>query len=72
MYPAYFEEVLSIGALGPDMSHAYYSTYNDQVDFCAPGGDGSSDDKYQIYSTAYPAYGQNYSYVTGTSFAAFS
>lgn len=33
-----YEPVISVGAIGPDYSRAYYSNYGDWVDIAAPGG----------------------------------
>lgn len=33
-----YEPVISVGAIGPDYSRAYYSCYGDWVDIAAPGG----------------------------------
>lgn len=38
-WPAQYEPVLAVGALGPDGDSASYSNYGSWVDICAPGGD---------------------------------
>ncbi|MCE5314589.1 MAG: S8 family peptidase [Armatimonadota bacterium] len=51
-YPAAFEEVIAVSAVGPDESLAYYSNYGSWIDIAAPGGDLSSgDDADGIWST---------------------
>ena len=41
-YPAAFSSTMSIGALDSSLNHAYFSTYNNYVDFAAPGVDITS------------------------------
>ena len=36
-YPACYPQTISVGASTSDDTMAYFSTYNDQLDFCAPG-----------------------------------
>ena len=38
-YPASYEAVVSVAAMGSDFLPAYYTCYNDEVDITAPGGD---------------------------------
>lgn len=38
VYPAAYEEVIAVGAYGPDLRKAYYSNYGTWVDIAAPGG----------------------------------
>ena len=38
-YPAQYDRVLSVAAVGPTGKYAYYTNYGDWVDICAPGGD---------------------------------
>ena len=38
-YPASYEAVVSVEAMGSDFLPAYYTCYNDEVDITAPGGD---------------------------------
>lgn len=50
-YPAAYEKVLSVAAIGPKGKAAYYTNYGDWVDVCAPGGDHKVDKQYGgIYS----------------------
>lgn len=64
MYPAAFEEVVSVGALGKDGVVADFSTRNVRVDLCASGE--------LILSTSNPDYagGELYSITQGTSLSA--
>ncbi|WP_026801531.1 S8 family peptidase [Pontibacillus halophilus] len=57
-FPAYFTDVIQVGALNENSTPAYYSNTNEQVDFLAPGTN--------ILSTS-P--GNQYSRLTGTSMA---
>ncbi len=64
-YPAEYESVIAVGALGPDGKKAGYSNYGDWVDIAAPGGD------FDRFSTsealiAGAAYG-DYIFMAGTS-----
>lgn len=66
-YPAAYEKVLAVAAIGPKGTAAYYTNYGEWVDVCAPGGDLKVDGRYGgIYST-----GLNNTYVSmqGTSMA---
>ncbi len=38
-WPAQYEPIVAVGALGPDGRKATYSNYGDWVDVCAPGGE---------------------------------
>mgnify|MGYP002516519289 CR=1 FL=1 len=38
-WPAKYENVVAVGAIGPNGKKATYSNYGDWVDICAPGGD---------------------------------
>ena len=38
-YPASYEAVVSVAAMGSDFLPAYYTCYNDEIDITAPGGD---------------------------------
>lgn len=50
-YPAAYEKVLAVAAIGPKGKAAYYTNYGDWVDVCAPGGDHKVDKQYGgIYS----------------------
>ena len=51
-YPAQYEKVLAVAAVGPNGKYAYYTNYGDWVDICAPGGDDAVDPKYGgVFST---------------------
>ena len=41
LYPARYPEVISVAAIGPDKTRAYYSNYGPELDIVAPGGDSS-------------------------------
>lgn len=60
-----YEPVISVGSVGPNFGKAYYSTYGNWVDICAPGGDANIS-KGQVLSTL-P--GGSYGYMQGTSMA---
>ncbi len=63
MYPAAWDFVVSVGAVGSDGALASFSTRNAQVDLCAPG-EG-------VLTTANPSYAPGlYGTDSGTSFAA--
>jgi len=63
MYPASYEGVISVGSVNQDLSHSYFSQFNDKVDVAAPGSG--------ILTTADSYYcGYDYDYSDGTSFAA--
>ncbi len=64
-YPASYDNVISVAAtqINADLKTTY-SSYNERVDVCTPGGSGSAAS--QIYSTYYPG---TYAYATGTSMA---
>lgn len=66
-YPAAYEKVMAVAAVGPNGKAAYYTNYGDWVEVCAPGGDHKVDGTYGgVYSI-----GVNNTYVTmqGTSMA---
>ena len=63
VYPACYEGVLSVSALGPDFKLATYSNYGNWVNIAAPGGD----DDYEILSTVQD---NDYVWFSGTSMAA--
>lgn len=69
-YPAYYPEVISVGAVGPTGERAYYSNYGPELDLMAPGGDDTvlKTDNNTILSTAGP--GAKYMMAQGTSMAA--
>ncbi|MBR5034394.1 MAG: S8 family serine peptidase [Bacteroidales bacterium] len=62
VYPACYEGVLSVSALGSDFRLATYSNYGDWVSIAAPGGD----DNNEILSTVQ---GNDYAWFSGTSMA---
>lgn len=64
-YPAKYEKVLSVAAIGPDGKAAYYTNYGDWVTVCAPGGNERLVEG-GVYSTL-P--GGKYGYLQGTSMA---
>lgn len=43
-YPASYDQVISVAAMGSDFLPAYYTCYNGAVDMTAPGGDLSNSD----------------------------
>lgn len=73
-YPAAYDEVLSVSAVGATNELAWYSNYGSTINITAPGGesgdangDGYSD---SIYSTRGNSSGQpSYGYMNGTSMA---
>lgn len=64
IFPANYENVLAVAAIGPDYKLASYSNYGEWVDISAPGGDAQ--DMQQIMSTV-PNNG--YEALQGTSMA---
>jgi len=70
-YPASYEEVISVSAVGPTMLKASYSNYGNGIDFAAPGGDSKvGGEAGTIKSTGYTAsLGNSYTYLAGTSMA---
>ncbi|MCD8209139.1 MAG: S8 family serine peptidase [Bacteroidales bacterium] len=38
-WPAQYDAVVAVGAIGPGFTASYYTNYGDWVDICAPGGD---------------------------------
>jgi len=73
-YPASYDGVISVSAVGPDKSLASYSNFGSKIDVAAPGGDfGASNDG--VYSTSGDDTGQGgtiqnvYSFSRGTSMA---
>ncbi|MDX1778533.1 MAG: S8 family peptidase [Thermodesulfobacteriota bacterium] len=76
MYPAAFENCISVGAVGYDKGLADYSNYGDALDLVAPGGDNDTDlngDGYGdgVLQETFGFFGLNwgYWYYTGTSMA---
>lgn len=61
--PANYEEVIAVGAIGPNSARASYSNYGDWVDICAPGGDS----RYASVLSTIP--GSKYGSLSGTSMA---
>ncbi|MFW6025764.1 MAG: S8 family peptidase [Candidatus Woesearchaeota archaeon] len=73
LYPAAFDEVISVGAVNMNNKRSSYSNYGSKLDLVAPGGSLNEDGE-GIYSTW--GYYENdspradYSYMSGTSMAA--
>ena len=70
-YPASCNNVISVGALDAVKQRSYYSTYNDQVDIAAPGGDLTADINADGYRDGILAFGTNedLEFLQGTSMA---
>ena len=70
-YPASCNNVISVGATDYLKNRAYYSTYNDQVDIAAPGGDLTADLSADGYADGILAFDTNedLSFLQGTSMA---
>ena len=70
-YPASCNNVISVAATDFLQNRAYYSTYNDQVDIAAPGGDLTADLTADGYGDGILAYDTNedLSLLQGTSMA---
>lgn len=70
-YPASCNNVISVAATDYLRNRAYYSTYNDQVDIAAPGGDLTADLNADGYADGILAYDTNedLSFLQGTSMA---
>ena len=70
-YPASCNNVISVGALDYVKGRAYYSTYNDQVDIAAPGGDLTADINADGYGDGILAFVSNedLGFLQGTSMA---
>ncbi len=70
-YPAAYDHVLAVGAVGDRDEHAFYSETGYYVDVTAPGGNptGSYDDNpnHWIVSTYWRGSGQDYAWIVGTS-----
>ena len=60
-----YEPVISVGAIGPDYSRAYYSNYGDWVDIAAPGGTAKVSSGQVLSTLASNQYGE----MQGTSMA---
>lgn len=69
-YPAAYEKVLAVAAMGPAFERASYSNYGTWVDVIAPGGNDPTFtiDIQQVYSTFRVSAG-SYGYEQGTSMA---
>lgn len=65
--PAMYERVLSVAAVGPNRTSAYYTNYGDWVDVCAPGGDLSVNSRTGGILSTIP--GNQYASIQGTSMA---
>ena len=59
VYPASYNNVVSVGSINSNLTKSYFSNYNNYVDVCAPGENILTTDSYV-----------NYKYVNGTSFSA--
>ena len=70
-YPASCNNVISVAATDYLKNRAYYSTYNDQVDIAAPGGDLTADLSADGYADGILAFDTNedLSFLQGTSMA---
>ncbi len=66
-YPAAYEKVLSVAAIGPYGKAAYYTNYGPWVNVCAPGGDLQANYQYGGVLSTVP--GSRYSRLQGTSMA---
>lgn len=68
-YPSAYEEVISVSAMAPDWTKAWYTNRGDWVDIMAPGGDEFFVNG-MVYSTVPPSlYGTGYGFMQGTSMA---
>ena len=65
-YPAAYNWVMAIAAVGYDGNRALYSNYGSFVTLSAPGGSNDGIESHDILST-WP--GNNYAYAAGTSMA---
>ena len=63
-WPAAYEKVIAVGAIGPKGARSHYSNFGDWVDICAPGGDSNVGP--EILSTVTEG---GYGYMEGTSMA---
>ncbi len=73
-YPAAYDHVLAVGAIGDSDEHAHYSNTGSYVDVVAPGGNASdsydTNPNHWILSTYWRGSGYSYVQVVGTSQAA--
>lgn len=65
-YPAAYEKVVSVAAMGPNYKKAYYSNYGSWISITAPGGDVTYGTQNAVLSTL-P--NNSYGYMQGTSMA---
>ncbi|HNP18448.1 MAG TPA: S8 family serine peptidase [Fulvivirga sp.] len=65
-YPGYYDEVLSVSAIGPNWERASYSNFGTWVDIAAPGGEMGLGSKNGVLSTL-P--NEQFGYLEGTSMA---
>jgi len=71
VYPAGYDDVLAVAAIGPEDIKTNYSNYGTWVDVSAPGGDGPSTYTRYILSTYTSSEGTDrYAWLYGTSMAA--
>jgi serine protease len=82
LYPAAYDEVISVSAVNPGADRAYYSNFGDavlksKIDFAAPGGDMTVDLNFDSYSDGVLSTLFNessdvfaYAFLQGTSMAA--
>ncbi len=77
LYPAAYDDVLSVSAVDPGAERAYYSNYGSTIDLAAPGGDMTVDlnlDSYSdgVLSTLFNESNDAFAYafLQGTSMAA--
>ncbi len=74
IYPAAYDHVLAVGAIGDSDEHAYYSNTGTYVDVAAPGGNPTSsydtNPNHWILSTYWRGSGYSYAQIVGTSQAA--
>ena len=72
-YPAAYDTVISVGAVGPDKGYAIYSSFGSTIDVAAPGGDQRLDSRDGVLSTAVDDRAgiqkATYAYYQGTSMA---
>lgn len=67
-YPSSYDPVIAVAAVDHLNSRVYYSNYSEQIDLCAPGGDGTNGEtSFGIFSTI--AGNSRYGYMSGTSMA---
>ncbi len=73
-YPAAYDGVISVSAVGPSKTLASYSSFGSTIDVAAPGGEMASGSRYGILSTVVDdrsgVQQMGYTYYQGTSMAA--